>query len=179
MANVTRYKVTRMWVKYPTGPTGKVYKEGMFLPPEFTERDKWRTLYPSRISSVEVHATAVSGGDNTVTSGAANKGSAVSAATVAPQVPPAASEPEAKGTNADNNPVEPAPKATKPATPKAEKPAEKTADKPADKPKTTKASSSAAKTEKASSANAGSANNTQPHGTNDNPQSDRTFGQED
>ena len=40
-----RFIVLYQWVKYK----GKMYKAGELLPPEYTNRDRYRFLYPSRI----------------------------------------------------------------------------------------------------------------------------------
>ena len=45
-----RFKVIRKEVRYKH----KTFHLGEFLPEGFTERDKYRTLYPSRIAEVEV-----------------------------------------------------------------------------------------------------------------------------
>lgn len=36
-----------------------MYKKGELLPPEFTERDRCRNIYPSRISTIAVADTSV------------------------------------------------------------------------------------------------------------------------
>lgn len=45
-----RFIVTRQYIKYK----GTLYKKGELLPPEFTERDRCRNIYPSRIGTTEV-----------------------------------------------------------------------------------------------------------------------------
>ena len=45
-----RFIVTRQYVKFK----GKLYNKGELLPPEFTERDRCRNIYPSRIGTVEI-----------------------------------------------------------------------------------------------------------------------------
>ena len=45
-----RFIVTRQYIKYK----GTLYKRGELLPPEFTERDRCRNIYPSRIGTVEI-----------------------------------------------------------------------------------------------------------------------------
>ena len=45
-----RYRVTRQWVKHK----GKMYLVGELLPVEFSEREKFRNIYSSRIASVDV-----------------------------------------------------------------------------------------------------------------------------
>lgn len=45
-----RFIVTRQYIKYK----GTLYKKGELLPPEFTERDRCRNIYPSRIGTIEV-----------------------------------------------------------------------------------------------------------------------------
>ena len=45
-----RFIVTRQYIKYK----GTLYKRGELLPPEFTERDRCRNIYPSRIGTTEV-----------------------------------------------------------------------------------------------------------------------------
>lgn len=45
-----RFVVTRQYVKYK----GKMYKKGELLPPEFTERDRCRNIYPSRIGTTVI-----------------------------------------------------------------------------------------------------------------------------
>ena len=47
---MTRFIVTRQYVKYK----GKLYQKGELLPPNFTERDRCRNIYPSRIGTTEV-----------------------------------------------------------------------------------------------------------------------------
>lgn len=46
----TRFKVARKWVKWK----GKVYYEGELLPPNFTEKDKYRNIYSRRLIKVEI-----------------------------------------------------------------------------------------------------------------------------
>lgn len=45
-----RFIVTRQYVKFK----GKMYRKGELLPPEFTERDRCRNIYPSRIGTTDV-----------------------------------------------------------------------------------------------------------------------------
>lgn len=45
-----RFIVIRQYIKYK----GVLYKKGELLPPEFTERDRCRNIYPSRIGTTEV-----------------------------------------------------------------------------------------------------------------------------
>lgn len=45
-----RFIVTRQYIKYK----GVLYKKGELLPPDFTERDRCRNIYPSRIGTTEV-----------------------------------------------------------------------------------------------------------------------------
>ncbi len=45
-----RYKVVRKDIRYKN----KTYSEGALLPETFTERDKFRLLYPSRVEEVTV-----------------------------------------------------------------------------------------------------------------------------
>ncbi len=50
-----RFIVTRQYVKYK----GVLYKKGELLPPDFTERDRCRNIYPSRIGTTEVSESRV------------------------------------------------------------------------------------------------------------------------
>lgn len=45
-----RFKVTRLWIKHK----GVIYRAGDLLPEEFTDRDKFRNVHPSRIGVAEV-----------------------------------------------------------------------------------------------------------------------------
>lgn len=47
---MVRFVVTRQYVKHK----GILYKKGELLPPNFTERDRCRNIYPSRIGTIEV-----------------------------------------------------------------------------------------------------------------------------
>lgn len=47
---MTRFVVIAKEVKYK----GKMYLLGDYLPPKFTEKERFRQLYPSRIQAVEV-----------------------------------------------------------------------------------------------------------------------------
>jgi len=46
----TRFKVARKWVKWK----GRVYYEGELMPPNFTEKDKYRNIYSRRLIKVEI-----------------------------------------------------------------------------------------------------------------------------
>ncbi len=46
----TRFKVARKWVKWK----GRVYYEGELMPPNFTEKDKYRNIYSRRLIEVEI-----------------------------------------------------------------------------------------------------------------------------
>jgi hypothetical protein len=47
--------VTRLWIKHK----GKIYHAGEMLPEDFTSRDRFRNIHPSRVSAIQVDPAEV------------------------------------------------------------------------------------------------------------------------